>query len=89
MSGDNRLIFDDDSYLADRRSRDDDVHPIGEVLAELLGQYRVEFPDSQQILPRFSLSLWDRPRPFSFVLPEQPTGMDKEDLKGIAPDAIH
>ena len=45
MSGDNRTTFDDDSPFADRRSRDGGLHPVGEVFAELLDQYRIRFPD--------------------------------------------
>ena len=44
MPGDSR-ITPDDSRLTDQRSRDDELHPIGDVLAELLDQYGIKFPD--------------------------------------------
>lgn len=58
MPSDDRLTPDEDPRLSDRQCRDGGVRPIGDVLAELLDQYRGRFPDSQQILPRFSLSLF-------------------------------
>ena len=45
MSGDRRMHPEDDSRLADRRSRDGGVRPLGDVLAELLDQYRARFPN--------------------------------------------
>lgn len=43
MSGDRRMPPEDDSRSAGERSRDGGVRPIGEVLAELLVQYRIRF----------------------------------------------
>ena len=45
MSGDWCMPPEDDSRSADEQSRDDGVRPIGNVLAELLAQYRIRFPD--------------------------------------------
>ena len=45
MPGNARRTPEDDSRLAERRSGDDGVRPIREVLAELLAQYRVRFPE--------------------------------------------
>jgi len=45
MFGGSRITPDDDFRSADERSRDGGVHPIEDVLAELLDQYRGRFPD--------------------------------------------
>ncbi len=45
MSGDRRMPLEDDFRSADERNRDGGVRPIGDVLAELLDQYRGRFPD--------------------------------------------
>ena len=45
MPGNARRTPEDDSRLAEKRSGDDGVRPIREVLAELLAQYRVRFPE--------------------------------------------
>jgi hypothetical protein len=44
MSGDRQMPPEDDSRLADRRSRDGGVLPVRDVLAELLSRYQVRFP---------------------------------------------
>jgi len=44
MSDDRQMPPEDGLRLADRRRRDGTVRPIGDVLAELLDQYRVGFP---------------------------------------------
>ena len=54
MSGDRRMPPEDDSRLAERRSRDCGVRPIGDVLAELLDRYRGRFPD-------FNVTVFERP----------------------------
>ncbi|MFC1596701.1 hypothetical protein ACFL5Q_02030 [Planctomycetota bacterium] len=45
MLGNNRITPDDDSRFTGQRAGNDGVHPIGDVLAELLDQYRGRFPD--------------------------------------------
>jgi hypothetical protein len=45
MLGNNRITPYGDSRFTGQRTGNDDVHPIGDVLAELLDQYRVRFPD--------------------------------------------
>ncbi len=45
MPGDRRMPLEDNSRSGDERSRDCGVRPIGNVLAELLDQYRGRFPD--------------------------------------------
>ena len=42
---DDRPNQDDATRLTGRERLDHGVHPIGDVLAELLGQYRVRFPE--------------------------------------------
>ena len=42
---DDRLNQEDTTRLTGRERLDHGVHPIGDVLAELLGQYRVKFPE--------------------------------------------
>jgi hypothetical protein len=44
MSDDRRMPPNNDSRPGDRRGRDGNVLPIGDVLAELLDQYQVRFP---------------------------------------------
>ena len=56
MSGDRRMPLEDDSRFADERSRDCGVRPIGDVLAELLDQYRVRFPNINVQAVRLVLS---------------------------------
>ena len=45
MSGDHHMPPEGDSPSADEQSRDDGVRPIGDVVAELLAQYRIRSPD--------------------------------------------
>jgi hypothetical protein len=45
MLGKGRSTPDDDVRPASQRTGNDGVHPIGEVLAELLDQYRAKFPE--------------------------------------------
>ena len=44
MSGLQRMSDEDDSRPDDQRSRQRGVRSIGDVLAELLDQYRIRFP---------------------------------------------
>jgi hypothetical protein len=44
MSGDRRVPPENECLSADERSPDGGVRPIGDVLAELLDQYRIKFP---------------------------------------------
>jgi hypothetical protein len=50
MLGNNRPTPNDDSRLAGQRTGNDGVHPIREVLTELLDQYRAKFPEIKVVV---------------------------------------